>query len=108
MGPLNKRQSYDPPRLTCSGNISSSPEFWKTSPLILSLVGGWWKGWTPLELMEACKVLDKFWNALNKVQAPADFMFAVSQELLCYADTLQQDSNTVEAHTEITGGSPEG
>ena len=61
-----------------------------------------------LESTESFKALDKYRNALNKVQATADFMFNVSQELLSHPDTLQENSDTVEPHVEITRGSSEG
>ena len=59
-----------------------------------------------LESTESLKALYKFRNPLSKVQATADFIFDVSQELLSHADTLQENSDTVEPHREITRGSP--
>ena len=61
-----------------------------------------------LESTESFKALYKYRNPLNKVQATADFMFDVSQELLSHADTPQENSDTVEAPVEIIRGSSEG
>lgn len=42
-----------------------------------------------LQLVETGKLLDKFQNSLNKVQATSDFMYYVSTEILSLADKLR-------------------